>query len=491
MLRKIRITIATIFFIGITMLFLDFTGATHMLLGWMKDIQFLPAVLSLNVVVVLLLLLLTLLLGRVYCSVICPLGIFQDIWAWMGRKVKRNRYNFSPAKRYLRYTVLAVFVIALVAGASQIVVFLAPYSAYGRIASNLLSPIYNIINNVLAKIAEHYESYTFYTTEVWIKSTVSLIVSIITFITIALLAWRNGRTYCNTICPVGTILSIISRYSLLRPVINNEKCNGCKRCERNCKSSCIDISNHNIDYTRCVVCFDCIENCPQGAITYRMRRSKQSSKKEDTPDDSRRKFLTITALLATTPVVNAKRKVDGGLAVIKEKKAPQRTTRIVPPGAMSISNFEQRCIACQLCVSACPNGVLRPSQEISTLLQPESSYERGYCRPECVKCSEVCPTGAIKPITVAEKSAIQIGHAVWIKDNCLPLTDGVSCGNCARHCPVGAIQMISSDNNNPQAPYIPAIDTERCIGCGACENLCPARPFSAIYVEGHLNHRTI
>ena len=124
-------------------------------------------------------------------------------------------------------------------------------------------------------------------------------------------------------------------------------------------------------------------------------------------------------------------------------------------------------------------------------MQPESSYERGYCRPECTKCSEVCPAGAIQKITPAEKSSIQIGHAVWVAQNCVPLTDGVACGNCARHCPAGAITMVSSDPAVPGAPQIPAVNTERCIGCGACENLCPARPFSAIYVEGHERHREI
>ena len=124
-------------------------------------------------------------------------------------------------------------------------------------------------------------------------------------------------------------------------------------------------------------------------------------------------------------------------------------------------------------------------------MQPESSYERGYCRPECTKCSEVCPAGAICKIDKAEKSSIQIGHAVWVKENCLPVTDGVKCGNCARHCPVGAITMVPSDPKDESSIKIPVVDTERCIGCGACENLCPSRPFSAIYVEGIERHRTI
>lgn len=169
-------------------------------------------------------------------------------------------------------------------------------------------------------------------------------------------------------------------------------------------------------------------------------------------------------------------------------------TRIVSPplpGSLSARNMAQHCTACQLCVSACPNQVLRPSADLRKLMQPEMSYERGYCRPECTKCSEVCPAGAIRPITKADKSSVQIGHAVWVKKNCIPLTDGVQCGNCARHCPTGAIQMVPSIPEDKDSPKIPVINVERCIGCGACENLCPARPFSAIYVEGHERHRII
>ena len=125
-------------------------------------------------------------------------------------------------------------------------------------------------------------------------------------------------------------------------------------------------------------------------------------------------------------------------------------------------------------------------------MQPEISYERGYCRPECAKMRgrSVLPD-AIHLTSLADKSAIQIGHAVWIKENCVPLTDGVECGNCARHCPTGAIQMVVSDPDMADSPKIPVVNAEKCIGCGACENLCPSRPFSAIYVTGHQMHRII
>lgn len=499
MLRTIRLTIAIVFFALITLLFLDFTGTLHAWFGWLAKIQFLPAVLALNVGVVLLLVGLTLICGRVYCSVICPLGVFQDIISWLSGKRKKNRFRYSPALSWLRYGVLGVFVLALVGGLNSLVALLAPYSAYGRIVSSMFAPFYQWGNNGLAYLAERADSYAFYQTEVWMKSLPTLIIAAVTFVVLIVLAWRGGRTYCNTICPVGTVLGFLSKYSLLKPVIDTSKCNGCGLCARNCKASCINAKAHAIDYSRCVACMDCIDKCKRGAITYTRRKADSIGvAAPNTPvtseqvNNARRAFLSTSALIATTAALKAQeKKVDGGLAVIEDKKIPERATALTPPGSLSARNFAQHCTACQLCVSVCPNQVLRPSSNLMKLMQPEMSYERGYCRPECVKCAEVCPTDAIHLVDIAEKSAVQIGHAVWIKDNCICITDGMQCGNCARHCPTGAIQMVASDPEDDDSIKIPIINAERCIGCGACENLCPSRPFSAIYVEGHIMHRVV
>ena len=489
---KIRRILAIVFFTLITLLFLDFTGTIHTWFGWMAKIQFLPALLALNVCVVVGLVLLTLLMGRIYCSVICPLGVFQDIVSWIAGKTKKNRFSYSKPLSWLRYAMLAIFVVAMVAGVGSLVALLAPYSAYGRMVSNLVSPLYLWCNNLFAGWAEQAGSYAFYSTEVWIKGGATLIVAVVTLVTLVVLAWRNGRTYCNTICPVGTVLGFFSRFSWLKPVIDTQKCISCGLCARNCKAACIDSKNHAIDYSRCVVCLDCVDKCKKGAIKYVPRKKAVAKSSSAQVDNGRRAFMTATAIATTVGVSQAqKKKLDGGLAAVSRQQKPLRETPIVPPGALSARNFAQHCTACQLCVQACPNQVLRPSTDMMKLMQPEASYERGYCRPECTKCSEVCPAGAIRPIDRAEKSSIQIGHAVWVEKNCVVNTDGVSCGNCARHCPTGAIQMVPKDANDPKSPKIPAINTERCIGCGACENLCPSRPFSAIYVEGHEVHREI
>ena len=499
MLRNIRITLALIFFIGASLLFLDFTGTIHAWLGWIAKVQFLPAVLALNVAVIIGLVALTLILGRVYCSVICPLGVMQDIIAKFGKWSKKNRYSYSPAHNIWRYSLLAIMIIAIIFGIGSIVGVLAPYSSFGRIVHNLFGPIWIMGNNLLAGIAQRMESYTFYSRDVWIKSWAVFVTAAVTLVALGIMAWRNGRTYCNSICPVGTFLGFLSRYSLYRPTIEIAKCNSCGLCARNCKAACIDSKSHKIDYSRCVSCMDCIGKCNKQAIKYTSKRVKieeispaVESISREVENTSRRNFLGLMALVGGSAVLEAAEKtVDGGLAVIEDKKIPARTRHISPPGSISHVNIASRCTGCQLCVTVCPNHVLRPSGNLENFMHPVASYERGYCRPECTKCSEVCPTGAIQKIDLAEKSSIQIGRAQWIKENCIPLTDEVSCGNCERHCPVGAIQMVAYNPGDENSLKIPAIDSEKCIGCGACENLCPSRPFSAIYVEGNERHRVV
>ncbi len=495
MLRRVRILLAVVMLLSVTALFLDFTGTLHAWLGWTARVQFLPAVMAVNVAVVLALVAVTLLAGRVYCSVVCPLGVMQDVVSWLsGRVSRKRRYRFSYTRGHsvVRYAVLALFVIAMVAGIGSAAALIAPYSAYGRIAANLLAPLWRLGNNVAAYFAERMDSYAFYEVDVWLRSAASLAVALLTLAVLGVLAWRKGRLYCNTVCPVGTVLGLLSRNALFRPSIDESRCVGCGLCARRCKASCIDPKAHTIDMSRCVACMDCIDECSHGAIS--LRRTRRAAAPEAAAaaqaDTSRRNFLLTAAAMTAVAAHSRSKRVDGGLAVIEDKQAPRRSAPIVPAGALSARHFYQHCTACQLCVSVCPNDVLRPSDGIATLLQPMMSYERGYCRPECTRCSTVCPSGAIRPVTPELKSSTRIGYAVWLRDNCVIISDGVHCGNCARHCPSGAINMVSETAPDGSSRRIPVVNVERCIGCGACENLCPARPLSAIYVEGRSVHST-
>lgn len=510
MLKKIRTTLAIVFFIAITLLFLDFTGTIHLWLGWLAKIQLLPAILAANLLTVAVLLVLTLVFGRVYCSVICPLGVFQDgVFAVSrSRKGKKMKQAYSKEIKWLRYSLFALMVVALVAGLGSLVALLAPYSAWGRIVQSLLSPVVLWGNNLLAGIAERHGSYAFVAKEVWLKSLPTLVTAAVTLVGVSVLAWRNGRTYCNTICPVGTFLSFFSRFSMFRPMIDKSKCRSCHACERQCKASCIDIDSKQIDYSRCVDCFDCIESCRFGALEYRFAWKKGNAGEGAVAgkghDAGRRAFLVGSAIALGSSALGGAavsaqaqdkdeddKKRDGGLAEVLPKTAPSRTVPLTPFGSESVRKFYDRCTACQLCVTVCPNNVLRPSSGFEHLMQPQMSYERGYCRPECVKCSEVCPAGAILPITPEEKTGLKIGTARVNLDLCVVKEKSVSCGNCARHCPAGAITMVSLNPDDPHSLLIPSVIEERCIGCGACENLCPARPLSAITVDGVEIHHVI
>ena len=487
-MRKIRTVAAVVVFLCITAMFLDFTGVLHHYFALLAKMQFFPAVMAGNVIVVCFILLVTLLFGRFYCSIMCPLGVMQDGFNFVARKVKKNRFSYVKERPWLRYSILGVFVVLILVGLNALAALIAPYSAYGRIATSLLQPVYVWFNNILAAIAEGHESYAFYERDVWLKSALSLGVAAVTLVLIGIMALHRGRTWCSNICPVGTVLGLVSRFSLFRPEIDVEKCRNCRKCEKNCKASCIDIENHRIDYSRCVACMDCVDECKFGALDYVRARKKSSSSvsaSSETVDTSRRAFMATASMTAAAVTLRAQEhKVDGMLAAVDDKLIPQRDVALKPAGAISLRNFDKHCTSCQLCVSECPNGVLRASEKLSTLLQPEMSFERGWCRPECTRCGEVCPTGAIHPVTKEQKTDIHVGYAVIVPDNCVAYKDGEQCGNCARHCPAGAVVMVEREDG----VAVPSVNTDRCIGCGACEYLCPSRPFSAIYVNGREVH---
>lgn len=230
---------------------------------------------------------------------------------WPTQK-KKYRFSYSPAKNWLRYGVLVAFIIAMIAGVGSVVALLAPYSSYGRIVWNLLGPVYDWGNNLLAGVAEHYDSYAVYEKEVWIRSIPTFVLAAVTFVALAILAWRNGRTYCNTICPVGTVLGALSRVSLLGIRIEKDKCVECGLCSRKCKSSCIDGKSHRVDYSRCVACMDCIDTCTHNAISYGWRWSQgkdiDSKKSGKKVDESRRAFISAGAAVVATGAIEAQSK---------------------------------------------------------------------------------------------------------------------------------------------------------------------------------------
>lgn len=491
MLRKIRIAAATVVFVAVTLLFLDFTGTWERGFGWLAKLQVVPAVLALNFIVIAVLVVMTLLFGRVYCSVICPLGMMQDGIISLrskaaGKKARAGRFSYREPLTWVRLGFVALFVGLLFATPLFFASVLDPYSQYGRIAHNILGPVYDGANNLLAGWSEGAGNYMFYRVESPAFLLPTFLVALASILFVGAMAWFGGRIYCNSICPVGTVLGLLGRFSLFRPVIDTSKCNGCRSCERHCKSECISSKDHCIDLSRCVACMDCVSTCRQGAISYTLRRPKKAV------DPSRRAFIGAGAVLAGAAAARAADKVtDGGLAEIVAKERPKDRRRVVPAGSFSVKNLVGHCTSCQLCISACPNHVLSPSLSIDTFMQPVMSFEEGACRPECTECSRVCPTGAIRAVDVAEKSSIQIGYATVTLATCLAATGREQCGTCARRCPSGAIVMTPIKAGDEEGPRMPVVNRSMCIGCGECEYICPVSPLSAIHVEGLEIHNRI
>lgn len=505
-LKFLRIVAAILSIVAITLVFIDVTGWCASKLSFLTNLQLIPALLSFNILIIALLAVLTLIFGRLYCSVICPLGVTQDVIAWLRRRfAKRTKrkvgiYRFKAENKVTRYAILILFLGLVVAGLFTSMSFaglLDPYSAYGRIVSQTIAPAWR---SCAATYGEHLAATGNYVfdaappTAGYLSIPIA-IVAAVSFVTIFIFAALTGRGYCNTICPAGTILGFLSRYSLLRPVIDIQKCNKCGTCGRHCKSQCIDTKTHSIDYSRCVVCMNCINSCKQSAISYRRNNKANKAITTETIDGSRRNFLMGTAIVAGTAAASATEKiVDGGFSALKSKQSHKTGTLVIPPGARSLRHFRGHCTACQLCISQCPSHILQPGTEFDGFMQPKMIFTNGFCRPECTRCSNVCPAGAITPIDVATKSSIKIGTAHIDANICISAANGESCGNCSRHCPVNAISMVETESGTMR----PVVNENACIGCGACEYHCPVgivaqfeSDTAAIYVEGLKQHQTI
>ncbi len=483
MLRKLRISVSIVLFVLITLYFLDFRELLPQNLHFLAKIQFVPALLSLNLIILVSLVLLTLIFGRVYCSSICPMGIYQDIVGWLSKKAKRKkRYTYSPAKTILRWSTLLLVTVAFILGFTFLLGLLDPYGAYGRIVTHLFRPVYLAGNNLLETIFTQFNNYTFFRVGIYSLSVLSTVIALITLVGIGLFAWRNGRTFCNTLCPVGTVLGFISRFSLFKVQFDSDKCNSCGLCAMKCKASCIDSKELIVDYSRCINCFNCVEACKRDAMHYKPIWIKKSNVQEEVKDEvnqSKRRFLsaTVTTGIAATSLLAQK---TTGVSLKQELKRQQP---IAPPGVKHIDRLLQKCISCHLCVTKCPSHVIKPAlfeYGLGGIMQPKLYFDHGFCSYDCTVCGDVCPTGAILPLTKEEKHHTQMGQVNFILENCIVYYDETSCGACSEHCPTQAVSMIPYKG----ALTIPHIEPSICVGCGGCEYVCPAIPFKAIYVEG-------
>lgn len=361
--------------------------------------------------------------------------------AWISKKVagKKKRYSYSKAKNILRWIVFAIAAISPFVGLTFVLALVDPYSAFGRMITNIFKPVYMSGNNVLESIFTSFGNYTFYKVDVVVMSVFSLIIAIATLLAIGFFAWKHGRTYCNTICPVGTLLGFVSKFSLFKVRIDAEKCNACGLCAMKCKASCIDSKNHAVDSSRCVDCFNCLGSCNKGALTFvpYKKKEKQVVLATESVDSNKRQFLTTAITTAVTvPAVMAQDKIND---LISDKDIPTRQTPISPPGALSSDHLLSHCTSCHLCISRCPSRVIKPAfmdYGLGGIMQPVMTYEKGFCNYNCTVCTDVCPNRALVKLEMEEKHMTQIGRVHFVHDICVVVTDKNNCGGaCAEHCP--------------------------------------------------------
>jgi ferredoxin len=493
-LKKVRIGVSLLFFILFTVIYLNLSGlAVQKLYNYLTYLQFIPSIIKFVSVISILatgfavVIIFTLLFGRVYCSSVCPMGTLQDIISFISKKLNKKKYfKFKKGYGILKYSILTGTVLSFFTGGIILINFLDPFSNTGKVFTNLLRPVLIFVNNFAAFGLGKLNVYWLYPIEIRGMSYAAIGFSLIVLGTIGFMSYTRGRLFCNSICPVGTILGLISKYSIFKISIDRDNCISCNLCEKVCKAGCIDKKNKIIHFERCVSCYNCFSVCPKGGIGYSNSLGKRGEVTPCVVDNKRREFISKTFLY----VIGLSTISLGQIKVIPKKLSKIANIKkhaVCPPGSRSIAHFTGRCTACHLCVSGCPTQVLQPSlweYGFTGVLQPHMDYKASFCNQECVICGQVCPTGAILPLTINEKKLTQIGKTNFIKENCIVETEGTECGACSEHCPTKAVQMVPYKNL-----HLPEIKNEYCIGCGACEFACPVRPYKAIFVDGNEIHQ--
>lgn len=489
--------------LSVMMIFFVMLGTSAALkLKWITSVQIVPVILSVSGSLILFWILVTLLFGRVYCSMVCPTGIVQDLAARLPRRTRRLKlrrgYTYHAAHNKFRYIWLGIIVASVIAGMSLMLALFDPYSAFGRLMTYLLRPLISVANGGTMLGG----------------TLIGIVTAAATLAAIVAVPIKRGRLICNTVCPVGSILSLVSRHSVYGIDINTDTCVNCGLCARVCKAECIDTKDHTVDMSRCVVCFDCTAVCDSGAITYTTRKHRLSipmlmkvtgprtattmsapgnasdanaSLAKQAPDHvndaprliDRRQFLATGLILMAAPVVlSAEKALDRITPGNKRRKQlPTTDVRPVPPpGIESTHSFLTKCVGCGACISVCPTHVLSSSSGqygMAHPLHPVKNYDESFCLYDCVKCTEVCPTGALDRLTVEEKHLFRVGLATVDTEAC------IGCGLCARNCPRDTITMVREGKRR-----VAKIDLDGCIGCGECQYVCPAQPAKAIKVNG-------
>lgn len=484
-LKRARTALAVVVFAALGGALIDFR---NLLPAWVghrfAQIQFIPSLIALLAgasfsAACIFIVLLTMAGGRIYCSTLCPLGIFQDIISRViglfQRKPRPTPY--SKPHNVLRWGFVWGTIVAAILGYGVWALALVdPYSNFGRIAVNIFRPLLTQANNFSVGVAGKWGWQGIFRVDTHWAGLGALQQPLLLLALVTVLVFAGGRLYCNTLCPVGTILGWLGQRAMFRLQIDPDTCQKCGKCLRACKAHCIDLRTRTIDFSRCVACYNCIDSCDNHSISYhrmRARALQSSASAEMVPNPERRAFLLDAA---------------AGVAAASTVSRPAAKSNMVcPPGAVSEERFLESCTACHLCVSECPSGVLQPTFMgfgWAGLMKPHLNFPAAYCLYDCQRCGEVCPDGAIDPLDVSIKHLTKIGEAEFHHDRCVVVTNHTDCAACSEHCPTKAVTTVPFGNDL----RLPSLDPNLCIGCGACQYACPVKPEKAITVAGLRRH---
>ena len=421
----------------------------------------------------LVLLVATLLLGRFFCSYVCPLGAILDFLdrPLFGR-VKRRTLESDAALRNVKHVVLILFVAAAMAG-SSLVYLLDPIALLTRTFTfALFPPFVGLVNLVLDAVRPVAEAMRWmriatlsYAQPVFYMSLVTFLI----FAGIVALGRLVPRFWCRYLCPLGALLSLLSPLGRLRRTVGPE-CPACGVCQNACPmGAALDEGGTRV--AECIQCRTCVAACPQDLVTFPASPHALATGTSERPDLSRRGFLYSVAGGAGL-----------GFAVQQSPFTPLQNKQqlIRPPGALPENEFLTTCIRCGECMKSCLTNTLQPTlweSGLAGLWTPKLDMRFAACEQECNVCGKVCPTQAIRSLDLEEKTHAKLGTAVLKKETCLVWAQDKLCLICDEICPYDAIVFRTIDGF--RRPFVIA---SRCNGCGYCEQRCPVEGDSAVVV---------
>ena len=436
----------------------------------------------------------TLFLGRFFCGWICPLGTLNHLVSSIRsekksgvRGIASNRYK--PWQGFKYYLLFALLAAAFLGGG--LVGILDPIALTVRSIALSILPAGSYALNALHG-AGHGHSIVpaafFSFKQAHFRQ--GFVLGAI-FIFILALNLRITRFWCRAVCPLGALLGLVSRWSILGLVKQPAHCEDCNRCLLHCQGGDDPIPGAPWRKAECHLCMNCVADCPEAGIHFRFFPPAAGAETIERADLKRRKVLTgLVAGVATIPLLRA----NTGLSAEPQERL------IRPPAALDEMQFLSRCIRCGECMKVCPNNALHPAVSEAGwegLWTPVLVPRVGYCEPSCTLCGQVCPTGAIWEFTSREKGwagagaetqPIRLGTAFYDRGRCLPWAMATDCIVCEEWCPTSpkavylrSAEVTDSSGNTGQVRQ-PYIDPARCVGCGACEYVCPIKDRPAVYV---------